>query len=104
MFSSSCDHHGSRPTRASDSRDGLTTRRPPQTCTRALTPSCRAFRLFAMVIVLGWCAGTLHARAGQQEKEEGSFNQAKRYETAGDYASAEGVYQRILASDPVNCE
>ena len=62
----------------------------------------RGFRLVATVALLGWIMSMPAAGLAQQEGAADLFKQAQVYERDQNYAAAESVYRKLLASDPNN--
>src|SRR5437879_13597935 len=62
------------------------------------------FRLKAEVALLGWLAIMPATGLAQQKGPADLFEQAQVYERERNYAAAESVYQKVLASDSDNPE
>jgi protein O-GlcNAc transferase len=64
----------------------------------------RGFRLMAIVALPGWLVSMPAAGSAQQEQAADPFKQAQVYESRQNYAAAESIYRKVLASDPHNPE
>jgi len=64
------------------------------------TPARLLLALLPLAIALAAGPATAHAAL----QNDDLFKQAQTYEAAKDYAAAEGIYRRLLATDPRNCE
>ncbi len=62
------------------------------------------FQQMTMVVLLGWLVSMPAAGLAQQEGVEDLLKQAQVYEREQNYAAAESVYRKVLASDRNNSE
>jgi tetratricopeptide (TPR) repeat protein len=85
---------------------GLTSvRNSPKTTLHATSPGLvRGGFLMMAAAVLGWLVAAPGTGLAQQAGAADLFSQAQVYEREQNYAMAEGVYRRLLASDPNNPE